>query len=106
MRSRSAGQLGFTLAEMVVVTMVLLVIAALIAPNVVAFERSREAKALEGSIARLPAEARNAAIKQQVPVAIVVQGDELVMETVPPQSQMTINSSQTSNNSQAVQTGS
>jgi type II secretory pathway pseudopilin PulG len=74
---------AFTLMEMVVVCAVLIIIAAAIMPNLVAMTRSRSLKDLEGSIARLPAEARNEALKSQTPVQIRVSGTMLVVEQVP-----------------------
>jgi type II secretory pathway pseudopilin PulG len=69
---------------MIVVCAVLIIIAAAIMPNMIAITRSRSLKDLEGSVARLPAEARNEAQKSQTPVQIRVSGTMLVMEQVPP----------------------
>lgn len=74
---------AFTLMEMVVVCAVLIIIAAAIVPNLVAITRSRALKDLEGNIARLPAEARNEALRSQTPVQLRLSGTMLVMEQVP-----------------------
>ena len=74
---------AFTLVEMIVVCAVLVVIAAALVPNLLAFTRSRSLKDLEANVARLPAEARNEALKSQTPIRLRVSGTTLVMEQVP-----------------------
>lgn len=74
---------AFTLVELTVVCAILVIIAATIVPNLVAVTRSRSLKDLEGNVARLPAEARNEAVKSQTPVRLRVSGTTLVMERVP-----------------------
>lgn len=86
---------GFTLAEMVVIMLVLVLMAAYILPNIAAYERTQEEKALEGQIARMPAEVVADAVRLQVPVALTIQGNDLVIEETPPAQMQTVNSSQT-----------
>jgi prepilin-type N-terminal cleavage/methylation domain-containing protein len=74
---------AFTLIELLIVLTILIVTAAAVMPRVVAYEESQRAKALEASIIRLPIEARNEAVKSQVPVRIRVDGDMLMMERMP-----------------------
>ena len=83
MRSYSRRR-GFTLIELIVVLFVLLLIAAAVVPNVVSLGLSRELKNREGRLARLPAEARNEALRTGKPVRLRVDGAALVMEQVPP----------------------
>lgn len=86
---------GFTLAEMIVIIFVLALIAGYILPHVAAYLDSRDQIELDGEIARLPAEVKNDAIRLQQPVALTIQGDDLVIEETPPQQWQTVNSSQT-----------
>lgn len=74
---------GFTLIELLVVIFILLLITAAVVPNVVSLGLSRDLKNREGRIARLPAEARNEAVRTGKPVRIRVDGSALVMEQVP-----------------------
>jgi prepilin-type N-terminal cleavage/methylation domain-containing protein len=74
---------GFTLIEMTVVITVLAVMAALVLPNMVAIQRSRELRLLKASIQRLPQEAKQEARKSNAPVVLRVDGDDLVMERIP-----------------------
>jgi type II secretory pathway pseudopilin PulG len=74
---------AFTLMEMVVITAILMVLAAAVAPRVIAYERSRQVKQLEANVARLPQEAVIESIKSQIPVQLQIQGTQLVMEHVP-----------------------
>ncbi|MBV9852673.1 MAG: hypothetical protein JO250_23685 [Armatimonadetes bacterium] len=76
------GRWGFTLVEVSLVVFLLLLIAAAVVPNVFALLRARRLADLEGRVARLPAEARSAAVREQVPVRLRVDGDTLVLETV------------------------
>jgi len=66
-----------------VVIAVLLLMAALIAPNLVAVQRSRDLRNLEAKVARLPVEARNEAVKSSTPVTIRLSDTALVMERTP-----------------------
>ncbi|HZO91905.1 MAG TPA: hypothetical protein VFB38_26545 [Chthonomonadaceae bacterium] len=77
--SGRAARRGFTLIEMVVITIVLILMAAYIVPNMVALTRSRSVYAVEAAIQRAPVEARNEARRSQRPVALRVEGDVLVL---------------------------
>jgi prepilin-type N-terminal cleavage/methylation domain-containing protein len=74
---------GFTLIEMSVVITVLSVMAALILPNMVAIQRSRELRLLKAQIQRLPQEAKMEARKSNAPIVLRVDADALVMERIP-----------------------
>lgn len=74
---------GSTLIEMNMVVFLLLVMATLVLPGVVALKRSSDARALEDAIARLPIEAKNEARKSQVPVVMKVDGSTLVISRQP-----------------------
>ncbi|MGI4791545.1 MAG: pilus assembly FimT family protein [Janthinobacterium lividum] len=74
---------GFTLIELIVVLFVLLLLTTAIVPRVVAIQRSRRTKDLEAKIIRLPAEARNEAVRSGNPVRIRVDGAALVMDRAP-----------------------
>ena len=76
------GRRGFTLVEVSMVVFLLLLIAAAVVPNVFALLRARRLEDLEGRIARLPTQARSAAVRDQVPVRLRVDGDALVLESV------------------------
>jgi len=80
---------GFTLIEMTVVIAILLLMAAYIVPNAVAFLKSRTTQDLEASVARLPAEARNEAVGKQVPVHLRLDGTQIMMEDAPVDGQTT-----------------
>jgi Tfp pilus assembly protein FimT len=73
---------GTTLIEITVVLAILLLIAAAVAPRVVAMQRSQNLKQLEGKIARLPADAAAQAVALQTPVRIRASSDSLIMEKV------------------------
>ena len=74
---------GFTLIELIVVIFILLLITAAVVPNVVSIGLSRDLKNREARIARLPAEARNEAVRRGKPVRLRVEDAALVMEQVP-----------------------
>jgi prepilin-type N-terminal cleavage/methylation domain-containing protein len=74
---------GFTLIEMTVTITVLLVMAALVLPNAVAIQRSRQIRLMEASLQRLPSEAKMEARKANAPVTLRVDGDAIVMEQIP-----------------------
>ncbi len=65
---------------MTVVISVVALMAALVMPNLVAMKRSRDLRALEASLVRLPAEARTEARRLNSQVVLRVDGDALVME--------------------------
>jgi type II secretory pathway pseudopilin PulG len=73
---------GFTFIEMVVVILALMLIAALIMPNMVAIHRSREQADVEASILRASAEARNEARRSQRPVSIRLEDGSLILERI------------------------
>lgn len=72
-----------TLAELTVVLFILVIIAAAIVPRVAAYMSSRDTKATEAKLARLPAEARSEAISKQMPVTLRITGKTIVMEDAP-----------------------
>lgn len=71
---------GFTLIEMVVVTAILAMMAALIVPNLVAIHRSQAIRAAQADILRLPTDARNEAMKSGMPVILRVNGNNLELD--------------------------
>ncbi len=73
---------GFTLVEMIIIVFLLLLIATAVAPNLFALLRARHLQDLEGRVARLPTQARNAAVRNQTPVQLSVDGTSLDLETV------------------------
>ena len=74
---------GFTLVEMIVVLFILLLMTTAVVPRVVAIQRSRRLKDIEAKIIRLPAEARNEAVRAATPVRLRVDGADLVLERAP-----------------------
>ena len=78
-RNRYRSQ-AFTLIEVILVITILTLMVALVVPNLIAIQRSRQLLSLEASIVRLPAEARVAAVKSGQPVTIQVTGEALVMQ--------------------------
>ena len=74
---------AFTLIEMTVVITVLALMAALIVPNMVAIKRSREVRVLEAAVRRLPSEAREEARRTKGPIILRVEGQAIVMESLP-----------------------
>lgn len=74
---------GFTLVELVVVIFILLLLATAVVPRVVAIQKSRRLKDMEGRIIRLPIEARNEAVRAAMPVRLRVDGAALVIERSP-----------------------
>jgi type II secretion system protein H len=79
----SKKQHGFTLIELIVVLFVLVLLTTAIVPRVVALQKSRHLKDVEANIIRLPAEARNEAVRSGTPVQIRIDGTALVMERAP-----------------------
>ncbi|MCC6445836.1 MAG: hypothetical protein IT210_20575 [Armatimonadetes bacterium] len=77
------GRQGVTLVEMNAVILVLVMMAALVMPNLVSLRRSRSVQDMKAAILRLPAEARNEARKSREAVRLRVEEDALVMERVP-----------------------
>ena len=92
---RRPGRRAFTLIELTLVIAVLALMVALVVPNLLAIKRSRDLLNLEAAIGRLPAEARNAAVKSGRPVTLQITGDALVMQ----QSQTDASTAQTNGTS-------
>lgn len=74
---------GFTLIELLVVLFVLVLLTTAVVPRVVALQKSRHLKDVEANVIRLPAEARNEAVRSGAPVQIRVDGTALIMERAP-----------------------
>ncbi len=74
---------GYTLVELIVVLFVLLLMTTAIVPRVIALQNSRRLKDVEARVIRLPAEARNEAVRTGKPVRLRVDGADLVMDRVP-----------------------
>ena len=74
---------GFTLVELIVVLFILVLLTMAIVPRVVALQKSRLLKDLEGRIIRLPGEARNEAVRTGAPVRLRVDGAALIMDRMP-----------------------
>ena len=74
---------GFTLVELIVVLFILLLLTTAIVPRVAAIQKSRKLKDLEARVIRLPAEARNEAVRAGTPVRLRVDGAALVLERAP-----------------------
>ncbi|MDX1935122.1 MAG: prepilin-type N-terminal cleavage/methylation domain-containing protein [Capsulimonadales bacterium] len=81
MKRPRSGVRGYTLIEMVVVTTIVALLAALIVPNLVALQRSRALRETQVALLRLPSIARNRAQESRTPVLLRVDGDALVIET-------------------------
>ncbi len=79
----SRHQHGFTLIELIVVLFVLVLLTTAIVPRVVALQKSRHLKDVEANIVRLPAEARNEAVRSGKPVQMRIDGAALVLERAP-----------------------
>jgi prepilin-type N-terminal cleavage/methylation domain-containing protein len=79
-RTRKRQASAFTLIEVTVVILVIAIMAALVLPNMVAIEESRQRRAAEATLQRLPAEAREESRRLKAPVTLRVDGDDLVME--------------------------
>ncbi len=76
---------GFTLIEMNIVVALLLLVAAMVVPSVVAMRRSQRLRDLEAAIQRLPIQAANEARRSGLPVRLRVADGALVTERVPDQ---------------------
>lgn len=74
---------AFTLIEMMVVISILLLLSAWVAPNLVAIERSRALREREAALLRLPAEAREEALRSKAPVALRIESAQIVLERTP-----------------------
>jgi len=72
---------AFTLVEVIAITTILLLIAAIAAPNYVAIRRGQNERALTASLERLPAEARVEAKRSGVPVALMCDTESFWIES-------------------------
>ena len=79
----SKSRSGFTLMEMMVIIFILILISAAVIPRVVAYLASEQLKSLEASIARLPGQARQDALRLQEPVRLRLEGSTIYEEEVP-----------------------
>lgn len=73
---------GYTLIEMNVVLIVLLLMALMIVPTFSTMQNSRNEKDQEAAILRAPLEAGNDARKNQEPIRLRINGDALIMERI------------------------
>jgi prepilin-type N-terminal cleavage/methylation domain-containing protein len=80
--SRTDARRGFTLVEMSAAIVVLVLLAALVTPNVVAIERSRLRRTQDAALLRLPIEARNAARLERTRMELRIDGAALALERV------------------------
>jgi prepilin-type N-terminal cleavage/methylation domain-containing protein len=81
MRSSRAG---FTLIELTVVITIVLFLALLVTPNMVAVKRSRDRKTSEAALLRLPAEAREEAVRSGRAITLrLEENNTLVLEKAP-----------------------
>jgi prepilin-type N-terminal cleavage/methylation domain-containing protein len=71
---------AYTLVEMVVVCAILALLATAVMPNLVAQRRSQALRSTAAAVLRLPTEARNQAAALKVPVALLLDGGDLVLE--------------------------
>jgi prepilin-type N-terminal cleavage/methylation domain-containing protein len=75
---------GFTLIELSVVITVIAMMAALVAPRLIALKDSRTARDAEAALLRLPVRARTEARQGKTTVALRLDGDALILEKTPP----------------------
>jgi Tfp pilus assembly protein FimT len=80
LHSSRQRQRGISIVELSIVVAILVACAAVVMPGVVAIQHSRDLKDIEASIARLPSEARNDAIRTQNPVQMKIEGSTLVIQ--------------------------
>jgi type II secretory pathway pseudopilin PulG len=88
-RRHAAKRHAYTLIEMVVVTAIIMIMAGLILPNMVAVKASRELRSEQAALQRLPTEARNEAVKVKQIVDLRIEGDYIIMERTDPQTTST-----------------
>ncbi len=79
-RSHRRPTSGFTLIEVTVVITVIAIMAVLVLPNMVAIEQSRQRRATEAILQRLPAQAREESRQLKAPVTVRMDGNDLVLE--------------------------
>jgi prepilin-type N-terminal cleavage/methylation domain-containing protein len=79
-KNRERRRQGFTLIEMVVVVAIIAMMAGLILPNLVAFQQSRNLHDAQAALLRLPAEAKNEAVKSKTTTTLRVEGSDIVLE--------------------------
>lgn len=82
-RSVYGTRRAFTLVEMIAITAILLLIAAIATPNYVAIRRGQNERALTASLERLPAEARVEAKRTGVPIALMCDSESFWIESRP-----------------------
>jgi type II secretory pathway pseudopilin PulG len=82
MRRRAAA--AYTLVEMVVVCAILALLATAVMPNLVAQRRSQALRSTAAAVLRLPTEARSQAAALKAPVALRLDGNDLVLERADP----------------------
>ncbi len=82
-RQLKRADAGFTLVEIMVVVVILLIMASLIIPRVVAAQQGRARLDLEASIARLPLEAKSQAARSQEVCDLRISGTTLILEQQP-----------------------
>jgi Tfp pilus assembly protein FimT len=80
MRRRATA--AYTLVEMVVVCAILALLATAVMTNLVAIRRSQTLRSTAADVLRLPTEARNQAATLKVPIALLLDGGDLVLERV------------------------
>jgi prepilin-type N-terminal cleavage/methylation domain-containing protein len=74
---------GFTLIELSVVITVIAMMAALVAPRLIALKDSRTARDAEAALLRLPVRARTEARQGKTTVVLRLDGDALILEKTP-----------------------
>jgi prepilin-type N-terminal cleavage/methylation domain-containing protein len=71
---------AFTLIEMVIVCVVLVLMAAIVIPNMIGMMRSRALFAEEQAVLRVPRDVRSQAVHDKLPVLLRVDGNVLVVD--------------------------
>jgi hypothetical protein len=84
MSSGASPRRAFTLVEMAMIVFLLLLIATAVVPRVIPILNARALQDQEGRIARLPLEARNEALRSQMPMRLRITDGALVLEQAPP----------------------
>jgi prepilin-type N-terminal cleavage/methylation domain-containing protein len=74
---------GFTLIELSVVIVILLLLAALVMPNLYVLRHSRALYDMEAAIARIPQDAGSEARRSHLPVRVRIEGDAFILERIP-----------------------
>ncbi len=79
----SGTRRAFTLVEVIAITAILLLIAAIATPSYVAIRKGQNERALSASIERLPVEARIEARRSGLPVALLCDSESFWIESRP-----------------------